>query len=137
MYTTLYTMAKGITQQLRELVTGEMIEVENVTRSNLHLIAKRLGIQVKITKWIGGFYVTRIDELIATVNTSKKLNVDELRALMNGAGKSSLLSSEPEPETEKWEEMPPTFENGDILYWHKTAKGKPICYKRESDMNGA
>ena len=36
-----------------------------------------------------------------------------------------------------WIEMPQTIENGDILYWHRKPKGKPVCYKRESNLEGA
>ena len=53
---------KGITQQLRELGEGEQTAVDNVSRSNLHHIARRLNIQIKIEKFDYGFLVTRKGE---------------------------------------------------------------------------
>lgn len=37
--------------------------------------------------------------------------------------------------SDTWIEMPTTYENGEVLYWHRQPKGKPVCYRRESDLN--
>ena len=42
---------KGITQQLRELATGEQISVSAMDRSNLHKLARRVGIKIKVEKY--------------------------------------------------------------------------------------
>src|ERR1044072_9468389 len=33
---------------------------------------------------------------------------------------------------EDWLARPTTIKNGEILYWRRKPKGKPVCYKRES-----
>ena len=42
-----------------------------------------------------------------------------------------------QPVTDNWIEDKPTFENGELLYWHHKPKQKPACYKREIDWNSA
>lgn len=42
-----------------------------------------------------------------------------------------------EESTFAWIEDDIAHENGEILYWHHHPKRKPVCYKRESDPNGA
>lgn len=49
---------KGLTQKLRDLVTGEQIVVLDTERSDIHKTAKRVGVDVKIEKVAGGFRVT-------------------------------------------------------------------------------
>ncbi len=51
---------KGLTQILRNLAVGEQAHVSDTERSDIHKIAKRLSIPVKIEKVYGGFDVTRI-----------------------------------------------------------------------------
>ncbi len=52
---------KGITQQLKELSVGETLtDTVDMERSDIHKIAKRVGIKVSCKKVEGGFMVTRV-----------------------------------------------------------------------------
>ena len=51
--------------------------------------------------------------------------------LVNGAGEILTVP------VETWIEDPQTYENGEILYWHHKPKCKPVCYRRESSLEGA
>ncbi len=55
--------------------------------------------------------------------------------VLSGAQPSTLFSTE--PEEENWIEDPPTFENGQKLYWHHRPKEKPVCYKQETDYDNS
>lgn len=138
---------RGLTAKLRNLEIGEQIETTSA-RDNIYKFARKVGIKVTVEKFVGGFLVTRIPEnglsghiaasgppltSVPRDEDAKQATLRALRALMNG---------EPQPvpqtvdEPEDWIEDPPTFENGEILYWHHRPKEKPVCYKRESDLSG-
>lgn len=53
-------IVKGITQRLRDLVDGECIDVTDIQRDNLYLIARRLGIKIQVNKTENGFDVTKV-----------------------------------------------------------------------------
>ena len=51
---------KGITALLRNLTEGEQIDVTGITRANLYMLARRIGIKVRVERFAQGFYVTRL-----------------------------------------------------------------------------
>ncbi len=53
---------KGITNELRNLAVGEHLKdiITDMERSDLHRIAKRVGIKVSCKRFEGGFLVTRV-----------------------------------------------------------------------------
>ena len=66
------------------------------------------------------------------------------RIVEKGAGETTRPGNQTPPEASNeqesegnWIEMPTTYENGEILYWRRKLKGKPVCYRRESDLGGA
>lgn len=122
---------KGITQRLRDLAVGEQIEVAGVERSNIHHIASRVKIKVKIEKFIGGFLVTKVGEVSDDdIFISPVIKSVPVKVIVDAPAESAV-------EDDDWIEDPITHENGDILHWHHKPKCKPVCYKRESDLSGA
>ena len=69
---------------------------------------------------------------LAPVEPVSKL--DYLRALIEPIERGETIAPTIEIEPQ-WIEMSQTRENGDVLYWHRMPKGKPICYKRERDWD--
>ena len=69
----LYHM-KGLTQRLRDLAQGEQIAVYGERRDNIYMIARRVGIRVRVNKSTSGFNVTRVSNLIAR-NVSEPVEV--------------------------------------------------------------
>lgn len=53
---------RGVTKLLRELTVGEQVIVTGTARDNIYRIARENHIKVKVEKFAGGFYVTRIAE---------------------------------------------------------------------------
>jgi hypothetical protein len=155
---------KGITAVLRDLEVGEQIEVTDMKRPNLYMLARRVGIKVSVEKYIGGFFVTRLPDgplthkpvvhklqsppvgsenggqpLESTPVDEKQAKLAALRGLIASVEEKPAVK---EPQTGFWDESawiedPVTYENGDICYWHHQPKGKPMCYRRESNMEAA
>lgn len=63
---------KGITKHLRDLAAGKQLIVLDMERSDIHKIAKRVGVRVKIEKFINGFYVTRMGDTIPLRTDAKQ-----------------------------------------------------------------
>lgn len=139
---------RGLTAKLRNLEIGEQIETTSA-RDNIYKFARKVGIKVTVEKFVGGFLVTRIPEnglsghiaASGTPLTSAPTvtDVDERQATLRAL--RALMNGEPQPQTadapEEWIEDSPTFENGEILYWHHRPKERPVCYRREPDYNAA
>ena len=132
---------KGITQCLRELAVGEVVDIVKTSRSDIHRIATRLDIKVKVQKTVWGFQVTRIPTekaviVIPRTEDLKQAKLAAIRAAMSGGGDIAIPITEQEP-ADHWIYLDNTFENGDILFWRQKPKGKPECYKRESNCESA
>jgi len=136
-----------LTATIRKLNVGQSFLIPNDkitdnTQKGIYTIAKAVGRSVTTRSVAEGLRVWRIDDSVeneAEIVTDVKLPEPVADQTHWAIREGHNLDSEPVAivPVDDWIEMPQTFENGEILYWRRKLKGKPECYRRESNLMGA
>lgn len=130
---------KGITQKMRELGIGEQVRVEGMERASIYLIARRVGIKVRVEQVRGGFNVTRVglmtqeDMPITSVPVANQVEVSveskEARLARAREAMASAMTAKPKPvettsvsDSSMWVEQAPVLENGDWTIYERHIK---------------
>ncbi len=65
----------------------------------------------------------------------ERLSIDQLKALIAPIESGEVMPTISAPVEDVWIEDPPTYENGEKIFWHHRPKCKPVIKRREIDYD--
>lgn len=73
-------------------------------------------------------------QIVAPVQC-ERLSIDQLKALIAPIESGEVMPTISAPVEDVWIDDPPTYENGEKIFWHHRPKCKPVIKRREIDYD--